>query len=384
MNYEQEKHVSKNLLVISITILFFSISLSSFSTAVYTLNNSYMQISNGNTLYVGGTGEGNYTMIQEAIDNASDGDTVYVYDESSPYHENVMISKSINLVGENRNTTIVDGNYSKNVVNISVDRVTIKELTIQNSGDEYFTDAGITIYSNFNTIKDNIISNNENGIYLLGSEFNTIYNNIITLNNEEGIFLWSYNNTISKNNISLNRNYGIRILDCKNNIIMNNIINRNGYWGDWIWSGGGLNVGNSSNNTIFGNEISKNCLFGITLLHYSNYNIIKGNKITNHNSLGGIVIQFNSDNNSIEGNAISKNLGGISIADSNKNNILKNNFFNNKPNALFGDCTNVWGKNYWNRPRILPKLIFGMVKINSRYRLHINIDWFPAKKPYEI
>ena len=46
------------------------------------INNPIKPISSGNTLYVGGTGEGNYTKIQDAIDNASDGDTVYVFDDS--------------------------------------------------------------------------------------------------------------------------------------------------------------------------------------------------------------------------------------------------------------------------------------------------------------
>ena len=35
--------------------------------------------SSGNWLYVGGSGPGNYSVIQDAVDNASDGDTVYVY-----------------------------------------------------------------------------------------------------------------------------------------------------------------------------------------------------------------------------------------------------------------------------------------------------------------
>jgi hypothetical protein len=45
----------------------------------------------GKTLYVGGDGDGNYTRIQDAIDNASDEDTVFVYDDSSPYYENVVV-----------------------------------------------------------------------------------------------------------------------------------------------------------------------------------------------------------------------------------------------------------------------------------------------------
>ncbi|MCD6481001.1 MAG: hypothetical protein J7L31_01850, partial [Thermoplasmata archaeon] len=61
----------------------------------------------GNILYVGGSGPENYSKIQNAIDNASDGDTVFVYDDSSPYYENIVINKSINLVGENKDTTVI-------------------------------------------------------------------------------------------------------------------------------------------------------------------------------------------------------------------------------------------------------------------------------------
>jgi hypothetical protein len=51
------------------------------SVAVDTAKKPIMPISNGKTLYVGGTGEGNYTKIQDAIEDAVDGDTVFVYDE---------------------------------------------------------------------------------------------------------------------------------------------------------------------------------------------------------------------------------------------------------------------------------------------------------------
>ena len=52
----------------------------------------------GKTLYVGGSGPGNYSSIQEAIDNASDGDTVFVFDESSPYNESITINTSIKRI----------------------------------------------------------------------------------------------------------------------------------------------------------------------------------------------------------------------------------------------------------------------------------------------
>ena len=53
--------------------------------------------SRGNILYVGGSGPGNYSKIQDAIDDASDGDTVFVF--NGIYYENVWIDeKSINLM----------------------------------------------------------------------------------------------------------------------------------------------------------------------------------------------------------------------------------------------------------------------------------------------
>lgn len=45
----------------------------------------------GKTLYVGGDGPGNYTKIKDAIDDSSDGDTVFAY--SGTYKENLIVNK---------------------------------------------------------------------------------------------------------------------------------------------------------------------------------------------------------------------------------------------------------------------------------------------------
>jgi len=45
---------------------------------------------------------------------------------------------------------------------------------------------------------------------------------------------------------------------------------------------------------------------------------------------------------------------------------------------------NTWDQNYWNRLRILPKLIFGQLMIGSFQMSWINIDWHPAQEPYDI
>jgi hypothetical protein len=85
------------------------------------------------TLYVGGSGPGNYTKIQDAIDNASDGDTVFVFDDAAPYYESLTINASIHLVGENRNTTSIEG--GNHAVSIFANGVTVSGFRISNVGD---------------------------------------------------------------------------------------------------------------------------------------------------------------------------------------------------------------------------------------------------------
>ncbi len=79
------KDKMKKGLVVAVFLLFFSVSVIP-STGTTDVKQITMLTTSGNTLYVGGDGPGNYTKIQDAINNASDGDTVFVYDDSSPYY----------------------------------------------------------------------------------------------------------------------------------------------------------------------------------------------------------------------------------------------------------------------------------------------------------
>ncbi len=170
----------------------------------------------GNWLYVGGNGTGNYSKIQDAIDNASDGDTVYVFGGSSPYYENIVVNVSIDLIGEDKNITVVDGG-GEDVISILADFVKINRFTIQHSGY-----SGIKIHSNFCSISDNLLKNNINGILLYYS-----------------------NNNIISNNSLYNIYYGLYIIQSDKNNITHNFIFAS--WGIWLDS--------SSNNTISGNKI---------------------------------------------------------------------------------------------------------------------------------
>jgi parallel beta-helix repeat protein len=146
-------------------------------------------INSGNTFYVGGSGPNNYTSIQDAIDAASDGDTIFVYDDSSPYYENVVIDKSINIIGEDKDSTVINGSKldsSLNTVNITANNVYIHGFSI-NDNSGYYYQAAIMIVGDYTSVSNcKIQNNNWIGISLLGSSYSQIsdcelYNNLIAI-----------------------------------------------------------------------------------------------------------------------------------------------------------------------------------------------------------
>jgi len=312
----------KKGIVVSVILLFVSVSVIP-STGTIDIEQITMPSSSGNnTLYVGGSGPGNYTKIQDAINDSSDEDTVFVYNDSSPYYEHVVVNKSINLIGEDKNTTVIDGNEIGNCVNVSAECVTISGFTIQNSKDER-DNAGIYIVSNNTIISNNIIGNtisfnDESGIYLRFSNGNIITNNTIS-NNDDGIHLaLSYNNLIQGNFISNNDGKGIDLVYSHYNTISDNTVTLNGH--------SGINLWDSNNNNITANILLYNSIILIT----SNITTITSNTISN-NMRSGILLHA-SNNNTIYHNNFINNTQNVNDTD-NKNNTWDNGY---------PSCGNYW------------------------------------------
>lgn len=120
----------------------------------------------GNTIYVYADGSGDYPTIQQAIDNASDGDVIFLGD--GIYRENILVNKSVDIVGESRGAVI---NGSGNVVNVTADGVNISWLTVRNGSN------GIIVSSNNTMIFNCNISNNDIGINITGSSGSKVYHN---------------------------------------------------------------------------------------------------------------------------------------------------------------------------------------------------------------
>lgn len=164
-----------------------------------------------------------YPTIQEAINRANPGDTIFVH--QGVYYENIVANKSVSLVGEDKNLTIIDGNGTSSVIFILANNVGVKNFTLRRSGILFY-DNGIRIErSSGNVISNNIISSNYGGISLFLSGNNVISGNIIS-NNYGGISLFSSsNNVISGNTIALNGYRGISILYSIDNVIYRNNFN---------------------------------------------------------------------------------------------------------------------------------------------------------------
>lgn len=136
--------------------------------------------------------------IQAAIDAASAGNTVFIH--AGIYHEQITLKKGVNLVGENRETTILDGQSRFRDVILASGDNSIESLTI--TGGAAYSEgprSAIRIEGNNVHIKMNVITENADyGIYVRSGEFALIENNLFT-DNHLGIQLPKDTTTIRQN-----------------------------------------------------------------------------------------------------------------------------------------------------------------------------------------
>ena len=249
--------------------------------------------SSGHWLYVGGSGPGNYTTIQDAVDTAADGDTVFVY--SGMYNEIIVINKNrLTLIGEDKNTTIISFNRTYHIrqITINANNCSIENLQITQNNNSIIPQ-GILINSNYNTIKNSIIFNVTEGVELsAGSESNTIIHNEIK-NNLIGIDASSstYNN-ISHNIFSNNTQNNIYLsTQSDNNDVSFNTMDTSAFGMRFV----GSKYNNVYKNCIQNNQIGLYCCCHARSNYFYNNNFLN-NFINAKNDYGLINIWFDSPN----------------------------------------------------------------------------------------
>jgi parallel beta-helix repeat protein len=263
-------------LILTITLLS---TISGCTQQKETSNNNHhtIPINENSTIYVGST-HADYKTIQEAIDAAVNGTKIII--ENGSYNELIYINKTVTLMGEDKNTTIINFNPNYKISqiplitikandclienlqitlsNISVIATGIsvnsKNTTIQNNIITKVTNGvDLTPYSELTTIKHNEIYNNLIGIMTTGSVYNIISHNFFSNNTQYNIYLSgeSDNNNVSFNILNKS-DYGIRIKGSRDNRVYKNCIENNQLG---IYCCCGAMDNHFYNNTLFNNSV---------------------------------------------------------------------------------------------------------------------------------
>jgi parallel beta-helix repeat protein len=241
-----------------------------------------------------------YPTIESAITNANEGDTIFV--KKGVYVENPVVNKSISLVGEDRDSTVIDVTAG---LKVQSNNVTITGFTIYDGWQ------GIEVSANCCSISGNKITN---------------------------------------------ATYGVVVFGWRNNVTENIF--------QFIGLSAAIQLNYANNNLIKGNYIDS-CTEGIQLKSGSSNNIVKENIITNCQDvavrlLGGYSPPrwYDPSGNTIMLNNISNSGCGTTIYGSNKNVISNNNYVNNTIQfSTNEDYYLIWGgnvsvntikENYWS------------------------------------
>jgi hypothetical protein len=292
MKYKIVTGATLIVLLISILTLVFSIQPSKAEPTTWTVDDD---------------GPADFSSIQETINAASPGDTIYVY--PGTYYEQVVVNKSVSLIGEDDMAKpVVIANGTDFIFYVSANNVTISGFEIQNLEEMYTQGWGIILNTSSNSIVNGNIVDAALAILVDRGSGNNISGNVVTISE-------------------------FCVYD-------------------------GLNLRNSDNNVVTGNNFSVSC-HNTVIMYNSNHNYIAFNHILGH--LTDLVTISNSNNNSIVGNTLWKPEGfqGHIWLKNSKDNILYHNNFISPYWEVFvtiddASTNNTWddgypsGGNYWS------------------------------------
>jgi len=305
-----------------------------------------------------------YNSIQQAVDAANEGQTVFV--KEGTYHESVIISKPLSLIGENKETTKIVGSWRLNGTTLLVrhDNVTISDFTIESIRNSVSCRGIHLLNVRFCKVSNCLFQVHYVGIWLYEASENIIENNHIngtdSLAYSNGIYLKnSHNNTIQENMVEEYKyGYGILLSSSTKNYLIANLVSNcigaisfsssadnntltnsrvsasrdffDGEAENLILGSYGLKIQSSSNNWVNHNSFL-NLSNAVQLISSSYSNTIENNHIINCINYG-IGLANDANNNTILENKISNNKHGIEIARCSNNKLRNNEILENKNN----------------------------------------------------
>jgi parallel beta-helix repeat protein len=305
-----------------------------------------------------------YARIQDAIDAANSGDMILV--KSGTYHEQLIINKTVRLVGESPETTAIIGD-NENAVIVQADGVEVANFTVSAIAYHWYDrfDAihvfsanncsfvrnrvvssfcGIVLQEADNTIVcDNLLDSNNEGVTLANSSYNAIQENMF-INNSKAIRLMdsSSNNTIHDNDI---------VDTIRDSVIIQSSSNGNAFFKNnmscvastFPFNTTGIAVLLSSYNRVYENLVT-NVTYACVVCMAS-YNLIYKNTIAGN--VIGVESSCSSYNEIYSNNVVENEVGFLVYPVSMHNLIHHNNFINNtNQTQLDWNHPNYWDNNY--------------------------------------
>ena len=261
----------------------------------------------GEILIVSQDEQGDFVFIQEAIGHARDGDTIRVYD--GVYQEQVVVDKSINLIGNGSGKTTIHGSMDGNVVVIRSDGVTFSGFTIRESGTMEDEDTGIRVESDHVTISSTQCTGNRNGIVLVET----------------------FNTTLMGNNCSGNINNGIVLDQCLDTIVEDTLCMGN--------EEAGIIVATSGNTLLRENSIWENLINGVLLINSPKCTAEKNSVMNNEER--GISLLGSNDSWVVNNTCLGNNYHGIYFNSSSDGYVFNNTCMYNEDGIYLEDSTDI-------------------------------------------
>ncbi|UCH31301.1 MAG: right-handed parallel beta-helix repeat-containing protein [Candidatus Bathyarchaeota archaeon] len=229
-----------------------------------------------------------YSSIQEAIDAASPNHFILV--RSGIYTEYIVINKTIHLFGEDKSTTVIEGNGTKVLIQVLANNVTLSGFSLKNAG------TGILLHDVKNClVKGNMITNFgifDGGLSSGIGVFVDNCENITLIENFASDFYYHAIKFFNTDKSYIGKNVFIATMRWSQALFLHvsdcNVISWNDVLGLAGMNEGGIGLLRSNNNTISYNNIFENDWAGISV-RLSNYTIVKGNNIANHSWWGMIL-----------------------------------------------------------------------------------------------
>jgi parallel beta-helix repeat protein len=269
-----------------------------------------------------------YVTIQEAINAAYPNATIEV--AAGTYPENVVVNKTVSLIGENVETTIIEGNGKANVTTVTTDNVVLRGFTIRNGS------SGLVLQHVENcNVSSNKVIDCVNGILLIESS-NCILSQNTMIDNDynfgvEGHELSHFLNEVNETN-TVDGKPILYLVNAQSYLVDSQTYPNTGF----------VAIVNSTDVIVKDLNLKSNRQ-GV-LLAYSDDSLVQNVTVSN-NTVGIELVQ--SSNNMIYESNITDNDIGVRLYDSVLNRVLWNDFVSNQRQVrIVNSFGNIWDDGY--------------------------------------